>query len=238
MTRKRKSQARPSARKSPARRAPEPRRSVSSGPSPVSPDALTAPEPPEPRLAREFITPVWLLTLLVLALYGGAFYLANWGGNFDPRVTVRGETVADLEARVPHSPVGALRAKGRRIYRIYCMACHQPHGRGTPPQFPPLAGSEWVTAPGIERLVRIVLDGLQGPVTVNGRQFNNVMLAWRAQLKDEDIAAVLTYVRDHPEWGNHAGPVTPEQVAAIRAATQNHAGYWTADQLLALPPGE
>jgi mono/diheme cytochrome c family protein len=104
---------------------------------------------------------------------------------------------------------------------------------GTPGMFPPLGGSEWVTAEGHQRIIRIVLNGLNGPIEVSGQQYNNVMLAWRDMLKDEEIAAVLTFIRS--EWGNRADAVTAEEVAKVREATKDRTTYWTAQELLQIP---
>jgi mono/diheme cytochrome c family protein len=104
---------------------------------------------------------------------------------------------------------------------------------GTPGMFPPLAGSEWVTAEGHERIIRIVLNGLSGPIEVAGAQFNNVMVPWRDTLKDEDIASVLSYIRS--EWGNKADPVTVEEVKKVREGTKDRGNPWTADELKQVP---
>lgn len=225
-----------------SKEAKRPRPAAKHGPSktalPALPDYLTSPEPPEPTMARGAETPIWLVTILALIIYWGGLYVDSFGGSFNALVATRGDMIADLEARVPHSEADALVARGRQVYATYCVACHQPNGRGLPNQFPPVAGSDWVNTPGPNRLVRIVLNGLQGPITVSGQPFNNVMLAWRSQLKDEDIAAVLTYIRGNQDWGNTAGAVTPAQVAAIREATKAKAGYWSPDELLALPDSD
>jgi mono/diheme cytochrome c family protein len=92
-------------------------------------------------------------------------------------------------------------------------------------------------APGPNRIGRIVLDGLTGPVTIKGQLFNAgaTMTPWRATYNDEQIAAVLSYVRQ--QWGNNAPPIKPEQIKAIRAETASHAGRsWTADELQQIPP--
>lgn len=101
---------------------------------------------------------------------------------------------------------------GKKAY-VTCLACHQAEGQGLPPVFPPLAGSEWVNGP-VENLIRIQLRGIQGPLTVKGVEYNQVMPA-NATMSDEDIAAVLTYVRSN--FGNTSGPVTPEEVKALRS---------------------
>jgi mono/diheme cytochrome c family protein len=109
------------------------------------------------------------------------------------------------------------RDAGKRAYLRVCFVCHQPTGIGVPGAFPPLAGSPIVAADP-DRLIRIVLFGLQGPVEVNGTAFNGVMPPQGAQLKDAEIADVLTYVRS--AWGNDAPAVTLEAVGKIRAAVK------------------
>jgi glucose/arabinose dehydrogenase len=103
---------------------------------------------------------------------------------------------------------------GAKLYATYCATCHQGNGLGDSGRFPPLAGSEWVTG-SKEKLVRVVLNGLEGPIQVKGRPYNNVMPQHRF-LKDEDVAAVLTYIRG--QFGNRAGPVSAAEVRALRAA--------------------
>jgi mono/diheme cytochrome c family protein len=208
------------------------------GPRSVAPAAglaLAGAEHGEPRVGAAFQTPIWLVVAFGLALYWATMYVDHNGGGFSPMVFNQGEMLADLDARVPRSEADALVTRGRVVYNTYCTACHQPNGRGLPGQFPPLAGSDWVQTDGPNRMIRIVLNGLQGPITVNGVEFNNAMLPWRDQLSDEDIAAVVTYVRGNKEWGNSSGPATPAQVKAIRAATEAHGTYWTAPELLAIP---
>lgn len=103
-------------------------------------------------------------------------------------------------------------ADGKTVYAT-CQACHQADGNGLPGAFPPLAGSEWVNGP-VENLIRIQLRGLTGPITVKGQQFNSVMPP-NATMSDDEIAAVLTYVRSN--FGNSSSAVTPEQVKALRS---------------------
>lgn len=201
-------------------------------------ESVALPEPPEPGAARGVYVSIWLVTVFALILYWGGLYVDSEGGHFHPLVFNRGDMYADLEARVPKSETDEMFARGRKVFTTYCAACHQPNGLGVPGQFPPLAGSEWVNAAGPNRLIRLVLDGLQGPITVKGQSFNNVMLAWRPQLKDEDIAAVLTFIRGNKDWGNNAGPVSVEKVAEIRQATADRGRYWTAEELLAIPESD
>lgn len=187
-------------------------------------------------MGRLFQTPTWILVVFGLSIYWGQLYLDSNGGGFDPLVYNHGEQLADVEARVPKSEAGELLVRGKKVFGTYCVACHQPHGRGVAGQFPPLVDSEWVLAEGPNRIIRIVLNGLQGPISVKGDEYNNVMLPWRDQLSDEDIAAVLTFVRANAEWGHKASPVTPEQVKAIREATADRGSSWTAAELLQVAP--
>lgn len=107
----------------------------------------------------------------------------------------------------------AVMAMGKVQFMV-CAACHGQNGEGGPIA-PPLAGSEWVTGP-VSNLIRIQLRGLQGPITVAGKEYNFVApMAALAYQTDEQVAAVITYVRN--SFGNKASAVKPEQVAALRS---------------------
>ena len=112
-------------------------------------------------------------------------------------------------------------AAGREPFTIFCAPCHQPHGGGAANVAPPLAGSDWLAGPP-ERLARIVLHGLYGPVEVNGQTWNLHMpgLGATGLLDDEKLAAILSYVRR--AWGNSASPVEPALIAAIRRHPPRH----------------
>jgi mono/diheme cytochrome c family protein len=95
-----------------------------------------------------------------------------------------------------------------------CMACHGPDGEGTQLVGPPLAKSNWVNGPA-ENLIAIQLRGLTGPIEVSGQTYTFIApMVPQAFQTDEQIAAVLTYVRN--SFGNKATPVSPEQVKALR----------------------
>jgi quinoprotein glucose dehydrogenase len=103
---------------------------------------------------------------------------------------------------------------GKAQYNL-CLGCHGPTGQGMANVGPPLAKSEWVAGP-VENLIGIQLRGLQGAITVNGQdyQFAAPMVAMGAGQPDENIAAVLTYVRN--SFGNSASAVTPEMVSEYK----------------------
>ena len=95
-----------------------------------------------------------------------------------------------------------------------------------PGVFPPLAGSNWVSGRDAT-LVQILLHGVQGALTVNGKSYNSAMPAFGNQLSDAQIAAVLTYVRS--QWGNKAAAINQSLVSAQRAATATRGGAWNGD---------
>ena len=171
--------------------------------------------------------PLVLLGLMCSAIFFGSIYLAHFSLSFDTLVY---SEHANREKPGAVKVVALTRAQmGKKVFDTTCIACHQANGLGVPGQYPPLVGSEW--ALGSEaRAIRIVLHGLNGPLTVKGVEFNNVMAPLGAALKDEQIANVLSYVR--ASWGNAAPEVSPEAVAKVRAETASRATFWTAAELL------
>lgn len=132
--------------------------------------------------------------------------------------------------------------KGAEIYQreSHCMTCHQAHGKGMGVIYPTLVRSPWVLG-SEERLIKSVLHGLWGPMTVNGQTYDPArgvppMTAFRALLNDEETAAVLTFVRN--TWGNKAAPVSAALVAKVREETASRSTFWNPDELLASHPLE
>jgi mono/diheme cytochrome c family protein len=179
--------------------------------------------------------PPWLLIGFLALTFLGAGYLFWNSGGFSVKVFNPARVAWDGAGSGGAAAAPDPMVVGRRIFTQNCAVCHQQTGLGTPGQFPPLAGSEWVLAEdwhGDNHIVNIVLHGFQGPVTVKGEQFNNVMAPWGKVLKDEQIAAVLTYVRN--EWGNKAPPITKEFVNKIREQTKDRTEAWTQKELQAI----
>jgi mono/diheme cytochrome c family protein len=191
-------------------------------------------EPQEPGEGAER-GPWWFWAAAVLALVFGGFYLGRYSGVFAGAAAVHtgvdgpgGAAAAPGAPPVAGAPVSGASVDGASVFSSRCAACHQATGQGLPGAFPPLAGSEYVTGEE-ERVVRIVLRGLTGPVTVKGQSFNGAMPAWADVLSDAEIAAVLSYVRS--SWGNAAGAIAAEQVAEERAKTASCTTPWTAGEL-------
>jgi len=192
--------------------------------------AILLREKPEPSEGYSPL-PLAILGLMSACILFCAIYLGRYSGGFNPMV---------YDERIPPGGPGAAappvvldpRAMGKRVFTANCIACHQTTGLGLPGVYPPLAGSEW--AQGTEnRIIRIVLHGVSGPITVEEKQFNNAMPAFGPMLKDEQIADVLTYVRS--EWGNKAAPVSADKVKEIRAAVADRSGPWSPAELLQIP---
>jgi mono/diheme cytochrome c family protein len=111
-------------------------------------------------------------------------------------------------------------AAGKQIYENICMACHQADGRGQDKIAPSLIGSSFALGPPAIT-ARILLNGKEGPI--------GLMPALGAVLDDEQIAAVLTYIRR--AWGQAASPVDPETPKATRPLTAGRTRPWTAEEL-------
>ena len=109
---------------------------------------------------------------------------------------------------------------GEKLFAGTCSTCHQADGKGIEGVFPPLAGSDFLNADK-DRALGVVLNGLNGKVTVNGKEYNSVMPPM-SQLNDDEISYILTYVLN--TWGNKGGEITTEEVAKAREATKRPPG--------------
>lgn len=130
--------------------------------------------------------------------------------------------------------------KGKAIYAKegYCSTCHQADGQGlSASSFPPIAGTQWVVG-SEDRLIKLVLKGLQGPVDVLGKTYPGQvpMTPFGGLLNDDDVAAVLTYVRN--SFGNNASVISPGKVKQVREAIKDKTGFYSPDELLKEHPLE
>lgn len=141
--------------------------------------------------------------------------------------TIGTAPVAVKELVRKFKPDASTHQRGAEVYSHTCIACHGPDGKGVPGAFPPLDGSEWPVGD-VSVPIRILLNGLQGPIEVAGQKFNSIMPP-HVDLKDEEIADVLTYVRQ--TWTNDAAPVDAATVKKVRAANAARTAPWTAPEL-------
>lgn len=109
--------------------------------------------------------------------------------------------------------------EGKKTFNTICAACHRADGTGMAGMFPPVAQSDYLMADK-KRSIAVVTQGLKGPVEVNGKKYNQVMPPL-AQLTDEQVANVLSYVRN--SFGNKGGAVTVDEVKEVRAASSSAA---------------
>lgn len=210
-------------------------------------------EQAEPRDGFEPV-PFWVACIFGALLAWGGYYIGTNSADFRADVFDRSDlrtAAARTVAAPPPDPdpqtLDELMKIGQQKYGV-CANCHKIDGKGDPAQkIPPLAGSDWVDGPqaSAARLSRILLYGLTGPITVNGVTYNHSGTAMPAQgnvMKDYEIAAVITYIRN--SWGNQADKgkspaVTAAVVRAARAKEGNRKTNGsqpvTADELLKLP---
>ncbi|GAA0777713.1 cytochrome c [Castellaniella ginsengisoli] len=178
-------------------------------------------EQPEPQEGSRPVPKV-VLTVIGLLLLWAVFHLYT---SFNPMPASVGDDRVAADFAVPAT------ADGGQLYTANCVACHQASGAGVPGVFPPLSKSEWVDAsdPGV--MIRILLHGIHGPLTVEGVQYNGEMPNF-ARFSDEEIAALVTYVRS--SFGNTASATDAKTVAQVREATQDQKSPWKGDEDLGL----
>ena len=136
-------------------------------------------------------------------------------------VTLLSQTQKPAQTKKPAAPAAkaAMQAsmdRGKQVYLEQCLACHQADAGGVQGMNPPLVKTKWVLGDKTT-LVQVVLKGMTGEVDIDGETYHNVM-APHSDLTDQQIADVLTYVRNN--FGNKASVVTAAEVKAIRAKTK------------------
>ena len=147
-----------------------------------------------------------------------AVYLgkAAGGSESENRVAaLKAEVTAEIKdnPKIAHLTKEIQIEKGKGVYMQTCFVCHQPEGQGVAGQIPPLAKSDFLIA-NRENSIRGVLAGRAGEVIVNGKKYNAVMAPLQ-YLTDEQVANVITYVRN--SWGNQGDAVSPQEVKKIRS---------------------
>jgi mono/diheme cytochrome c family protein len=144
--------------------------------------------------------------------------------------TVDSTAVANSGATTGAATSATTSENAGALYVSACATCHETDGAGLPAVYPPLAGSPIVTGPA-RTLVRIVIGGLEGPLVVKGESYNSTMPPYGGgpELNDDEIAAVLTYLRS--SFGNSAPAVSAAEVAREREASAGRVALWTPAEL-------
>jgi len=177
--------------------------------------------------------PLFLLGLVSTMIFVGSVYVVHYRGGFSPMVYDERYQPKSGGAEARELTPEEIIASGKKLYAT-CMTCHQANGQGVAGVYPPLAGAEWVTG-SEERLIRVLLHGLSGPIEVKGNTYNSLMPAFGKvtgggyNWSEERISHVLTYIRQ--EWGNQAAPITKEKVTEILNAEKARATPWTQAEL-------
>jgi mono/diheme cytochrome c family protein len=136
----------------------------------------------------------------------------NNNGNNKVEPVNTDQLASEIKRNLPTQPTEK-EHPGKAVFTKYCLTCHQSDGSGVPNMHPPLGPGSWVEKDPKE-LVAIMMKGLSGKIEVNGEEYKNFMPS-HAQLTDEELADVLSYIRS--SFGNNLSPVTVEMVAKIRS---------------------
>ena len=194
---------------------------------------VSSEENPKPTSGQEPF-PVWLMiTCVLLMVIGGASIGSNSGGfNFSNshQAGYSPSAPSGLTGKAPElSEFEKYVNGGEAVYKAVCNGCHQATGQGQG-QIPPLVDSEWVTQ-GTERFAQIVLNGLSGPITVNGASYGAaVMPAQKGAINDKQVAQVMTYVRY--KFGNISDTVvTKEMIEMARQKFGDKPNQYTVSEL-------
>lgn len=107
--------------------------------------------------------------------------------------------------------------RGQAVYKNKCVSCHMANGKGIPRAFPPLAESDYLMSD-VKRSIDILLNGLNGKITVNGVLYNGSMIPYKSSLSNKEIADVLNYIRN--SWGN-SGDFIKEKTIDIARKVKN-----------------
>ena len=172
---------------------------------------------------------VWLVFIFMAFVAWGGWYLGAYSASFRADVIdiipLEEQALAPEVDDLPPDEVDPM-VLGEQVY-TNCAPCHQADGQGVVGAFPPLTDNARVQ--GDPRpFAALLIDGLHGPLEVDGVAYDEVMPGW-GQLQDQELAAVMTYVRQ--SFGNDADPVDADLVAQVRQATDDRDELWTDQEL-------
>jgi mono/diheme cytochrome c family protein len=175
-------------------------------------------EQPEPHEGSRPV-PKLVLTIIGVLLLWAVYHLYT---SFNPMPSSLGDNRVAADFALPVS------ADGGQLYTANCVACHQASGAGVPGVFPPLAKSEWVNAKDPAVVVRILLHGIHGPLTVLNTKYNGEMPHFQDKFSDAELAAIVNHIRT--SFGNSASETDAQRVAKVREETKGQTGPWKGDE--------
>lgn len=178
---------------------------------------------------------VWIFVMLMVS-WGTTYFAVNTG---DGHIRGGDQRIIEAEGKKPvDSSKGSTApqeitledriASGKKVYTTICQACHQANGQGITGAFPPLASSPWVNGKP-ERIIKLILHGLQGELEILGSKYNGVMPPHKDQFDDQQIADVATFIRK--SFGNNSEPVETDLVSKLRGQYKNKTDSWKVEEL-------
>lgn len=211
---------------------------AATAPAPASPAPArkaTAAEADQEPLMRRAAVPALLFAVLAAFLFWADLHIMGQAGDLDARVHYPFASVKDIDSMHVKAAVDPRLPLGESLYNRACSGCHQTDGGGGVAQnCPPLAGSDWVNVNDPARLIRIVLKGANGPITVKGKVWSGgAMTPFEESFNDAEIASIISYIRN--AWGNKNPLVDPADVTRIRGELKDKRGYFTEAELLQVP---
>ena len=154
------------------------------------------------------------MNLLIRLLLVAGFFVGSCKNSAENLKNRNNEAqVQAIEVTVTENPDNEDMKRGQNVYNQACLVCHQVDGSGVPMMYPPVHESEIISG-GHEKLIKLVLEGMSGPVEIKGEQYNSIMPPQKDILNDQQISDLLTFLRH--SFGNSADAISPEEVARIR----------------------
>lgn len=171
--------------------------------------------------------PWWLFAIILVTFAFGFFYIGFYFGEFSyqPHQLFISQAENDVQAEEVELTQMEL---GENIYDRVCSTCHQSNGQGVEGVFPTLVDTDYVNG-SVGRLAGLIVHGLYGEMEIKGVIYNGNMPAWGDQITDEEVAAVMTYVRN--SFGNKSSDVPVDSVKSYRESYGERSSQWEVSEL-------
>lgn len=171
--------------------------------------------------------PWWLYAIILVTFAFGFFYIGFYFGEFTYQPHQLYISQAENEAPAEEAELSQMEL-GENIYGRVCSTCHQSNGEGVDGAFPTLVGTDYVTG-NVGRFAGIIVHGLYGEMEVNSDTYNGNMPAWGEEISDEEVAAVMTYVRN--SFGNNSSDVPVDSIKSYRETYGDRTSQWEVGEL-------